>query len=73
MTVTTDRRGLGRGLGELFQRTDVPPTPTTTQTRPPAEPLVPVPAGSSYADLPLGAIVPNPRQPRTVFDGDALE
>ncbi|SEP84931.1 ParB/RepB/Spo0J family partition protein [Microlunatus flavus] len=82
MTVTpertherSERRGLGRGLGELFQRTDLPTesrpeapaTPTTT------EPLVPVPEGSSYADLPLDAIVPNARQPRNVFDGDALE
>ena len=73
MTVTTERRGLGRGLGELFQRTDVPPAEAPTEERPAAEPLVPVPAGSSYADLPLEAIVPNPRQPRTGFDGDALD
>jgi ParB family chromosome partitioning protein len=73
MTVTTERRGLGRGLGELFQRTDLPtPEPAQEATAPEA-PLVPVPAGSSYADLPLDAIVPNPRQPRTVFDGDALD
>jgi ParB family chromosome partitioning protein len=71
MTVTTERRGLGRGLGELFQRTDVPPAPETDA--PASASLVPVPSGSSYADLPLDAIVPNPRQPRTVFDGDALE
>jgi ParB family chromosome partitioning protein len=72
MTVTTERRGLGRGLGELFQRTDVPPTETPAPATA-AEPLVPVPAGSSYADLPLDAIVPNPRQPRSVFDAEALE
>ena len=72
MTVTTERRGLGRGLGELFQRTDVPPAEVAPEERP-TEPLVPVPAGSSYADLPLESIVPNPRQPRTVFDGDALD
>ncbi len=79
MTVTnersTERRGLGRGLGELFQRTDLPPEPRPeTQPAPTAaEPLVPVPEGSSYAELPLEQIVPNPRQPRSVFDGDALE
>jgi ParB family chromosome partitioning protein len=72
MTITTERRGLGRGLGELFQRTDLPTSEPTTQERT-SEPLVPVPSGSSYADLPLDAIVPNPRQPRTVFDGDALD
>jgi len=73
MTVTTERRGLGRGLGELFQRTDVPQPDPAADLRTPAEPLVPVPPGSSYADLSLDAIVPNPRQPRTAFDGDALE
>jgi hypothetical protein len=73
MTVTTERRGLGRGLGELFQRTDVPPAEPMTEEQAPAAPLVPVPVGSSYADLPLDAIVPNPRQPRSVFDGDALD
>jgi ParB family chromosome partitioning protein len=74
MTVTTERRGLGRGLGELFQRTDIPQVePTTEAAGTPAEALVPVPAGSSYADLPLNAIVPNPRQPRMAFDEDALE
>jgi ParB family transcriptional regulator, chromosome partitioning protein len=74
---TGERRGLGRGLGELFQRTDLPaePKPEQPAVGPagPAEPLVPVPEGSSYAELPLDAIVPNPRQPRSVFDGDALE
>jgi ParB family chromosome partitioning protein len=73
MTVTSERRGLGRGLGELFQRTDLPPASAPTADVPAPEALVPVPSGSSYADLPLESIVPNPRQPRTVFDGDALD
>ncbi len=79
MTVTnersSERRGLGRGLGELFQRTDLPsePRPQPRSTPADSEPLVPVPEGSSYAELPLDSIVPNPRQPRSVFDGDALE
>ena len=73
MTVTTERRGLGRGLGELFQRTDVPATEPAPHEQAPTEPLAPVPEGSSYADLPLESIVPNPRQPRSVFDGDALD
>lgn len=33
--------------------------------------LVPVP-GARFAELPVGSIRPNPRQPRTVFDEDAL-
>ena len=78
-----DRRGLGRGLGELFQRTE--PTavprevvdnsaaePGTNEASPPAEPAHPIPAGSYFAELPLDAISPNPRQPRTVFDEEAM-
>ncbi|MEV4679684.1 ParB/RepB/Spo0J family partition protein [Streptomyces kurssanovii] len=30
------------------------------------------PAGAHFAEVPLGAITPNPRQPREVFDEDAL-
>jgi ParB family transcriptional regulator, chromosome partitioning protein len=33
--------------------------------------LVPVP-GARFEELPVGSIVPNPRQPRTVFDQDAM-
>lgn len=33
--------------------------------------LLPVP-GATFAELPVERIVPNPRQPRTVFDEDAL-
>ena len=29
-------------------------------------------AGASFAELPVGSIVPNPRQPRQVFDEDAM-
>jgi ParB family chromosome partitioning protein len=36
-----------------------------------AEDLLPVP-GASFAEIPLDAIRPNPRQPRTVFDEDEL-
>lgn len=34
--------------------------------------LLPVP-GARFAELPVGLIRPNPRQPRTAFDEDALE
>ncbi|MDN5763319.1 MAG: ParB/RepB/Spo0J family partition protein [Microlunatus sp.] len=90
----TERRGLGRGLGELFQRTDLVPE----QQRPPSEvvgtvtetvhgaspsaerndaaPAVasptPIPDGSYFAEIALDAITPNPRQPRTAFDEDAM-
>lgn len=38
----------------------------------PAEELVPVP-GARFAELPVESIRPNPRQPRTVFEEEALE
>jgi len=38
----------------------------------PTDGLLPVP-GARFAELPVGEIRPNPKQPRTVFDEDALE
>jgi ParB family chromosome partitioning protein len=72
MAVQTERRGLGRGLGELFQRTDVAegPDPSRAVSTPAPHP---VPAGSYFAEVPVGSIRPNPKQPRTAFDEDALD
>lgn len=72
MTQQAERRGLGRGLGELFQRTDMtdisgPGTASSSQTL-----GSPVPAGSYFAEIAVGSIIPNPKQPRTAFDEDAL-
>lgn len=118
------RAGLGRGLGELFQRTDLDapphpvdqhvivdtmhrqtdestrpvvstaPTPEETAPRPgkhdrprqdaveqPAvepdaaesESTVVDPSNGYYADIPIDRIHPNLKQPRQVFDEDALE
>ena len=50
------RGGLGRGLGALI--------PTG-----PAEDLI---EGARFEEVPLDSIEPNPRQPREVFDADAL-
>ncbi|RZU72424.1 ParB family chromosome partitioning protein [Micromonospora kangleipakensis] len=50
------------------------PTPSAT-IAPVAEPgpqLSPVP-GARFAEIPVDAIVPNPKQPRQVFDEEALE
>lgn len=61
--------GLGRGLGDLIRPTTPDETPTATQsTQPAAAP----PPGSYFADLPVRSITPNPKQPRTAFDEDAL-
>lgn len=80
-------RGLGRGLGQLLQRSEPTPAPAagesvaetapmspsspSTTAGPTAEPT-PVPEGSYFAELPVGSIRPNPKQPRTVFDEDEL-
>ncbi len=46
--------------------------PSAASALPDVDGLVPVP-GATFAELPVGSIRPNPRQPRTVFDEDALE
>jgi ParB family transcriptional regulator, chromosome partitioning protein len=72
MNVRTERRGLGRGLGELFQRTEPQPDSISPNGQVSAEALAPVPDGSYFADLPLDSISPNPRQPRNVFDEESM-
>jgi len=82
------KRGLGRVLGALIPteaptetteqsnatRTDRPrdvffggEAPRTSEME-----LVPVP-GARFAHLDVASIIPNPRQPRSVFDEDALQ
>lgn len=62
MTAAT-KRGLGRGLGALI------PSAADVDAPAPAAPIAP---GAVYAELPIDQIVPNPRQPRAIFDEDAL-
>lgn len=57
--------GLGRGLGDLIRPTG--PMASATEAD-----LTPAPAGSSFAELPVADIRPNPKQPRQVFDEDDL-
>lgn len=82
MSANTRKPGLGRGLGTLIQRTDPPPEPRQAEPGRSFEEQEPapsdnsvhrVPAGSHFAEVPLTAIRPNPKQPRTVFDEDALD
>jgi ParB family chromosome partitioning protein len=61
------KRGLGKGLGALIPSTPEAQAAQATDTFVPA--AVP---GAVYAELPIGSIEPNPRQPRSVFDPDAL-
>jgi ParB family transcriptional regulator, chromosome partitioning protein len=65
------KRGLGKGLGALI--------PTVSAAAAPGQPY-PVPPGGQQGDvgayfdeIPVGAITPNPRQPRQVFDEETLE
>ena len=59
------KRGLGRGLGALI------PSADPSDAGAPAGGATVTP-GAVYAELPVDRIVPNPRQPRAVFDEDAL-
>lgn len=63
---TPRHTGLGRGLGDLLQRTD----PELAQHQ--AADASEEPRGAHFAEVPVSEIRPNPRQPRTVFDEDAL-
>jgi ParB family chromosome partitioning protein len=81
--MTDKKRGLGRGLGALIPsapgtRTAVAPSGTGSQVVADAlltpsvqEPELEV-LNAHYAELPVGAISPNPRQPRQVFDEESL-
>lgn len=50
----------------------IAPVSAPAEVTPAEDGLVPVP-GARFAELPVGEIRPNPKQPRTVFDEDALE
>jgi ParB family chromosome partitioning protein len=67
--------GLGRGLAAL-----IPTGPVDTAGDPPTrlhrdgreDAVTGQVAGAVYQEVPMAAIMPNPRQPRQVFDEDAL-
>jgi ParB family chromosome partitioning protein len=67
------RRGLGKGLGALI------PTASSAAAAPGGQPYTtaaevqPGVVGAYFAEIPVGAITPNPRQPRQVFDEETLE
>lgn len=74
MSAAAPRRGLGRGLGSLIPT--APPESAVTTVATGADTggaTVPAAvAGAYFAELPIGEIVPNPRQPRQVFDEEAM-
>ncbi|HTY72744.1 MAG TPA: ParB/RepB/Spo0J family partition protein [Actinomycetes bacterium] len=71
--MTVRKGGLGRGLGALIPTGAVEtlPSPAPTAGREEGRELVPA-APAHFAELPLDAIVPNARQPRQVFDEEAM-
>ncbi|MCS0601709.1 ParB/RepB/Spo0J family partition protein [Streptomyces sp. LP11] len=66
--LTTDRGVAAAKVATL------PPVPRETEESPapPAAETPAPPMGAHFAEIPLDAITPNPRQPREVFDEDAL-
>lgn len=78
------KRGLGRGLGSLIPT--APPAASEFSPASPEAPErlgttrstgnvgqdLPMVAGAYFAELPLSEVRPNTRQPRTVFDEEAL-
>lgn len=59
------RRGLGRGLGALIPDAPAPDSLADVGA-------APAPLGAAYLEVRAADVVPNPRQPRQVFDPDAL-
>lgn len=71
------KRGLGKGLGALIPSSapaeeGTTAVPAPTEAPGPVDELIAPIVGARYAELPIDQVVPNPRQPRMVFDGDAL-
>ncbi|GAA3410433.1 ParB/RepB/Spo0J family partition protein [Streptosporangium vulgare] len=76
-------RGLGRGLGALIPTgpavvaeppvsmtvTMVAPEPVVVPEQPGPQPV----AGAYFLEIPVDDIAPNPRQPRDIFDDEALK
>ncbi len=66
------RRGLGRGLGALIPSAPVAPQSVQAGAPPDESDLTQV-DGAWFAEIPVEQIVPNPRQPRQVFDEEAMD
>jgi ParB family chromosome partitioning protein len=72
MTQKPPRRGLGRGLGSLIPTGPHEPDHPETALPVDGHPALGEVAGARFAELPVEAVSPNPRQPRQVFDEEAM-
>ena len=67
------KRGLGKGLGALIPAADTPRAEAARAHGTTVEESGLIDQElASYAEVPIAAVVPNPRQPRSVFDDDEL-
>ncbi|MBQ1081774.1 MULTISPECIES: ParB/RepB/Spo0J family partition protein [unclassified Nocardiopsis] len=79
--MSQQRRGLGKGLGALIPQGPTAPAPVEsvrdTMVSVPEPPAVQgpteMPDGTYMEEVELTSITPNPRQPRTYFDDEALD
>ncbi len=77
-TMSQQKRGLGKGLGALIPTTPTSLISTSSQDAPapsapsPGTAELKVVAGAYFKEIPVAAIVPNPRQPRQIFDEESL-
>jgi ParB family transcriptional regulator, chromosome partitioning protein len=67
------KRGLGKGLGALIPTAAASPAADPGQPSAAPQESHPEDVGAYFDEIPVGAITPNPRQPRQVFDEEALE
>ena len=67
------KRGLGKGLGALIPTASPTAAADPGQYYPAAAESQAGDLGAYFEEIPVGAITPNPRQPRQVFDEETLE
>ena len=67
------KRGLGKGLGALIPTASSAAAVLPGQAYAAVAGAQPEVIGAYFEEIPVGAITPNPRQPRQVFDEETLE
>ncbi|MFI8434208.1 ParB/RepB/Spo0J family partition protein [Streptomyces sp. NPDC079020] len=70
--VLTAERGVAAAKVTTLPSAPVVPEPSSPEAEPEKTAGATGSAGAYFAEVPIGSITPNPRQPREVFDEDAL-